>query len=71
MAGGSDEHNAIAGRLAMLLGMRLPQGYRYYSPDQRFGLLHEAELDTAMARSSVGSRTILRTTARRRRIPRW
>lgn len=23
MAGGSDEHNAIAGRLAMLLGMRL------------------------------------------------
>jgi Uma2 family endonuclease len=36
MAGGSDEHNAIAGRLAMLLGMRLKSGCRYYSPDQRF-----------------------------------
>jgi Uma2 family endonuclease len=36
MAGGSDEHNAIAGRLAMLLGVRLPEGSRYYSPDQRF-----------------------------------
>ena len=36
MAGGSDEHNAIAGRLAMLIGMRLPLGCRYYSSDQRF-----------------------------------
>ncbi|MCA9624807.1 MAG: Uma2 family endonuclease [Myxococcales bacterium] len=36
MAGGSDEHNAIAGRLAMLLGMRLEGACRYYSPDQRF-----------------------------------
>ncbi len=36
MAGGSDEHNAIAGRLAMLLGVRLSSGCRYYTPDQRF-----------------------------------
>ena len=36
MAGGSDEHNAIAGRLAMLLGMKLGNAGRYYSPDQRF-----------------------------------
>lgn len=36
MAGGSDEHNAIAGRLAMLLGVRLTGPCRYYSPDQRF-----------------------------------
>jgi Uma2 family endonuclease len=36
MAGGSDEHNAIAGRLAMLLGVRLQGPCRYYSPDQRF-----------------------------------
>lgn len=36
MAGGSDEHNAIAGRLAMLLGIRLDGQCRYYSPDQRF-----------------------------------
>lgn len=36
MAGGSDEHNAIAGRLAMLIGMRLEVGCRYFSPDQRF-----------------------------------
>lgn len=35
MAGGSDEHNAIAGRLAMLLGMRLDDSCRY-TPDQRF-----------------------------------
>jgi Uma2 family endonuclease len=36
MAGGSDEHNAIAGRIAMLLGLRLEGQCRYYSPDQRF-----------------------------------
>jgi Uma2 family endonuclease len=36
MAGGSDEHNAIAGRLAMLLGTRLGGECRYYTPDQRF-----------------------------------
>ena len=36
MAGGSDEHNAIAGRLAMLLGQRVVRGCRYYSADQRF-----------------------------------
>lgn len=36
MAGGSDEHNAIAGRLAMLLGLRLRGPCRYYTPDQRF-----------------------------------
>ena len=36
MAGGSDEHNAISGKLAMLLGLRLEGGCRYYSPDQRF-----------------------------------
>ncbi len=36
MAGGSDEHNAIAGRLAMLLGMHLGEGCRYFTPDQRF-----------------------------------
>src|SRR5262245_24542358 len=36
MAGGSDGHKAIAGKLAMLLGMRLEAGCRYYTPDQRF-----------------------------------
>ncbi|MEM9694928.1 MAG: Uma2 family endonuclease [Myxococcota bacterium] len=36
MAGGSDEHNAIAGRIAMLFGLRLEGPCRYYSPDQRF-----------------------------------
>lgn len=36
MAGGSDEHNAIAGRMAMLLGNRLTPRCRYYTPDQRF-----------------------------------
>ncbi len=36
MVGGSDEHNAIAGRLAMLLGNRLDGTCRYYTPDQRF-----------------------------------
>jgi Uma2 family endonuclease len=36
MAGGSDEHNAIAGRLAMLIGTRLSRPCRYYTPDQRF-----------------------------------
>lgn len=36
MAGGSDEHDAIGGRLAMLLGTRLDGTCRYYTPDQRF-----------------------------------
>jgi Uma2 family endonuclease len=36
MAGGSDEHNAIAGRLAMLLGTRIERECLYYTPDQRF-----------------------------------
>jgi len=36
MAGGPDEHNAIAGRLAMLLGQSLSESCRYFTPDQRF-----------------------------------
>ena len=36
MAGGSDEHNAIAGQLARLLGNRQAARCRYYTPDQRF-----------------------------------
>lgn len=35
-AGGSDEHNAIAGRFAVLLGTRLGKDCRYFTPDQRF-----------------------------------
>lgn len=35
-AGGSDEHNAIAGRFARLLGNRETGRCRYYTPDQRF-----------------------------------
>jgi Uma2 family endonuclease len=36
MAGGSDEHNALAGRLARALGNRETGKCRYYTPDQRF-----------------------------------
>lgn len=36
MAGGSDEHNAIGGRLGGLCFARLTSPCRYYSPDQRF-----------------------------------
>jgi len=36
MAGGSAEHNAIAGRFALSIGMRLQGECRYYTPDQRF-----------------------------------
>jgi Uma2 family endonuclease len=36
MAGGSDEHNAIVGRFAMVLGLGLSGACRYFSPDQRF-----------------------------------
>ncbi len=36
MAGGSDEHNALGGRFARLLGNREVGACRYYSPDQRF-----------------------------------
>ena len=36
MAGGSDEHNAIASRFAGLLVARVLRGCRSYTPDQRF-----------------------------------
>ena len=36
MAGGSDEHNAIAGRFAGLFAGRASLGCLYYTPDQRF-----------------------------------
>lgn len=36
MAGGSDEHNAIGGRLGGLLFARLGGTCRYFTPDQRF-----------------------------------
>lgn len=36
MAGGSYEHNAIAGQFARLLGNRQTGRCRYYTPDQRF-----------------------------------
>jgi Uma2 family endonuclease len=42
MAGGSDEHNAIAGRLARLLGNRETGRCRYYTPDQRFWIASRA-----------------------------
>jgi Uma2 family endonuclease len=42
MAGGSDEHNAIAGKLAALLGVRLEGACRYYTPDQRFWIAAHA-----------------------------
>src|SRR5688572_24227221 len=36
MAGGSDEHNALAAKLTVLIGSRLTGKCRYYSADQRF-----------------------------------
>jgi Uma2 family endonuclease len=36
LAGGSDEHNAIAGRFARLLGNRESGSCRYYTADQRY-----------------------------------
>ena len=36
MAGGSNEHNAIAGRFAGVFSARVPPGCLYYTPDQRF-----------------------------------
>ncbi len=36
MAGGPDEHNALAGQFARLLGVRQTGRCRYYTPDQRF-----------------------------------
>jgi len=50
MAGGSDEHNAIAGRFAMLLGLGLADTCRYFTPDQRFWIAA-----TARGRYSDGS----------------
>lgn len=50
MAGGSDEHNAISGRLAMVFGQRSSGECRYYSPDQRFWIAA-----TARSRYADGS----------------
>jgi Uma2 family endonuclease len=36
MAGGSDEHNAIAAQLTIVLGSRAGGSCRYYTADQRF-----------------------------------
>ncbi len=50
MAGGSDEHNAVASRLGVLFGTRLPRGCRSYTSDQRFWIAA-----TARGRYSDGS----------------
>jgi Uma2 family endonuclease len=50
MAGGSDEHNAIAGRFAGLFAARIPLGCLYYTSDQRFWIA-----STARGRYSDGS----------------
>jgi Uma2 family endonuclease len=42
MAGGSDEHNAIAGSLAGLLQNRRTGSCRYYTSDQRFWIASRA-----------------------------
>jgi Uma2 family endonuclease len=42
MAGGSDEHNALTSRLAIVLGTRLTGTCRMYSPDQRFWIAARA-----------------------------
>jgi Uma2 family endonuclease len=36
MAGGSDEHNALAAKLTILIGVRIAGSCRYYTSDQRF-----------------------------------
>ncbi len=50
MAGGSDEHNAIASRFGGLCMMRLSGRCRHYTPDQRFWIAA-----TARGRYSDGS----------------
>jgi Uma2 family endonuclease len=50
MAGGSDEHNAIASRFGTLFGVRVPRGCRSYTADQRFWIAA-----TARVRYSDGS----------------
>jgi Uma2 family endonuclease len=50
MAGGSNEHNAIAGRFAGVFAARVPHGCFYYTPDQRFWIAA-----TARGRYSDGS----------------
>jgi Uma2 family endonuclease len=42
MAGGSDEHNRITGRLAQLLGSRETGSCGYYPSDQRFWIASRA-----------------------------
>jgi len=50
MAGGSDEHNAIATRFTTLFGVRVPGGCHSYNSDQRFWIPA-----TARGRYSDGS----------------
>jgi Uma2 family endonuclease len=50
MAGGSDEHNAIAFRFSTLFGVRMPGGCHGYNSDQRFWIAA-----TARGRYSDGS----------------
>jgi Uma2 family endonuclease len=50
LAGGSDEHNAIATRLTTLFGVRVPAGCHAFNSDQRFWIAA-----TARGRYSDGS----------------
>ena len=52
MAGGSDEHNAIASRFGGLFMTRLARGCRSYTPDQRFWI-------AAMARARYSDGSII------------
>jgi Uma2 family endonuclease len=53
MAGGSYEHNAVAGKLAMLLRTRLTSGCRYYTPAQRFWISPSTRSRSRYADGSV------------------
>lgn len=42
VAGGSDEHNAVAGRFATLLSRGISDAYRYFTANQRFWIAASA-----------------------------
>jgi hypothetical protein len=62
MAGGSDEHNRIAGRLAQLLGSRETGSCGYYPSDQRFWIASRARGRYSADRSSAVRPSIRSTT---------
>ena len=71
MAGGSDEHNAIAFRFSVLFGVRLAPGCHGYTADQRFWVAATTRARYSDGSIICGKPSVPRTMPRRRQTLWW